>query len=270
MPSAARKISAKALITDIRAGLDNPVLMRKYSLSAQQLKAAFNKLIERGALSKSELDTRSGKPLALVEHEKEPSSAIVNVKELTDAGKESGGRKLVRKAAGCIGVIDNYIQRILRILRNTDQPTLSYVWRVWLIAFIPSFVIGTITALAIAMLGYDDRLPDMSPMFFLIVGVIIAPWVETVFLGWILAILKRIIRNTLWVCLVSAVIWGVLHGLQSVGQGLTVTWVFFIMSLCFLEWEKKSRKMAIRVTALIHMCQNGVAFIVMLILVLVG
>lgn len=52
------KISAKELIADIRAGMDDPALMNKYGLSAQGLQSAFKKVIEAKALKQSELDNR--------------------------------------------------------------------------------------------------------------------------------------------------------------------------------------------------------------------
>ncbi len=314
MASEPRKISARALITDIRAGLSDPVLMQKHALSEKQLKAAFRLLIEKGALNQSDLDHRATEPLAgrelaeerssskvpaqksplsvakekvapglrrgailpekeegpPGEREKKPASADAKVEELSGARNESGEGEPAGRFDSHVDRADAFAKRMLGILRNTDQPMLSYVWRAWLIAFIPSIVVSSMATAVFAVLGYEDRLPEMSPMFFLIVGVIIAPWVETVFMGWILGVLKLIIKNTIWVCVASAIIWGVLHGLQSIGQGLAVTWVFFVLSLSFMEWWKKSKSKAIRAAALIHTCQNALAFLALLTITLVG
>jgi|GEM_PF-1766695 len=53
-----QKISAKDLIADIRAGMDDPSLMKKYGLSAQGLQTAFRKLVEANVLKQAELDKR--------------------------------------------------------------------------------------------------------------------------------------------------------------------------------------------------------------------
>ena len=53
-----QKISAKDLIADLRAGMDDPALMKKYGLSAQGLQSAFKKLVEAKALKQSELENR--------------------------------------------------------------------------------------------------------------------------------------------------------------------------------------------------------------------
>ncbi len=47
------KISAKELIADIQAGLDDQALMKKYGLSAQGLQSVFKKLVEAKALKQS-------------------------------------------------------------------------------------------------------------------------------------------------------------------------------------------------------------------------
>ena len=163
-----------------------------------------------------------------------------------------------------------FAESMFRLLRNTDQPIFSYVWRAWLIALIPSIAIAAIGSLALAMVGYEDPSLDMSLEFLLIWGILIAPWTETLIMWPILAILKRIVVRTGWVALASGIIWGALHSVQALGQGLSATWAFLVLSLCFLELEKKSKGRAIIVTSLIHMCQNSLVFIGGLIIVLLG
>lgn len=57
-----QKLSAKAVVADIREGMDDRDLMMKYSLSAKGLESAFKKLIAAGALTDAELRART--PLA--------------------------------------------------------------------------------------------------------------------------------------------------------------------------------------------------------------
>lgn len=56
--SNARKISAAALVADIRAGMDDAALMRKYAVSEPKLKSFFSLFIEKDFLTKEELDGR--------------------------------------------------------------------------------------------------------------------------------------------------------------------------------------------------------------------
>jgi hypothetical protein len=55
---AKRKIEAKSLVDDIRAGFSNLELMEKYSLSSKGLLSAFNKLIASRAMEEDELAGR--------------------------------------------------------------------------------------------------------------------------------------------------------------------------------------------------------------------
>lgn len=146
---------------------------------------------------------------------------------------------------------------IFRSLRNTDQPVASYVWRAWLISSIPSLVIVTIVVIALGLQPFRAREPEESLIFEVFGIVLLSPWVET-FLMWpIFAILKRFTQNILRLALGSALIWGAFHSLATPMWGLSAFWPFFVFSLCFLEWEKKSKAEAIIVTALVHMCQNA-------------
>lgn len=60
MPTTERKkFKAKEVITDIRAGLDDLALMRKYGISAFTLQMLLNKLVKTGYLEPEALDRRS-------------------------------------------------------------------------------------------------------------------------------------------------------------------------------------------------------------------
>lgn len=52
------KVSAKQVITDIKAGMDDVTLMRKYQLSADLLHSVFRKLMQAGVLTEAELNNR--------------------------------------------------------------------------------------------------------------------------------------------------------------------------------------------------------------------
>jgi hypothetical protein len=54
-----RILKASDLVNDIRSGMDDSVLMVKYSLTAKGLESAFKKLLEAKALTRGELYSRS-------------------------------------------------------------------------------------------------------------------------------------------------------------------------------------------------------------------
>ena len=170
----------------------------------------------------------------------------------------------------------NPFKFILPLLRNTDQPVLSYVWRAWLIGFIPTIVIAPIIGLIM-----PDKVPSIdgspgsmfykqSPITIVLSAVVLGPWIETLLMWPILGLLKRIIRKTLWVAAASAVVWGVLHSLAAPAWGLGVAWPFFVFSLCFLEWSKISIGKAITATALIHMLHNAVPICILVLTMMFG
>lgn len=153
--------------------------------------------------------------------------------------------------------------RIFRPLRNTDQPKLSYVWRAWLITFVPSPVIGGILWFTLGLPSNQGMLPNESLLRFFSGMLLLSPWGETLLMWPILFMLKRAFQNIYRIALASAAFWGVLHGMFGLATGLGATWPFFILSLCFLEWEKKSKGSAIVVTASVHRCFNIVPAVVL-------
>jgi membrane protease YdiL (CAAX protease family) len=250
MSTETRKISAKALIADIRAGLDDPAVMARYSLSETQLESAFRQLLELGVIDKSELDGRVGVTLTSYKPD-----------ERTEAEQEPGAES---------GFIRRKWTSVLHALQNTDRPIRSYVWRAWLISVIPTLFIGIIAVVVVAFLDYTPPSPNLSIDAYIIVGLFLAPFLESCLMLPILWILKLVLRNTLWVALASALIWGCLHALSNVVQGVVIVWAFFVMSQCFLAWEKKSKLTGIGVTALVHMCHNFVPVCVFVLLSLFG
>ena len=87
-------------------------------------------------------------------------------------------------------------------------------------------------------------------------SLILDPWMET-FLMWpVLWMLNRLMTAPTKIAIASAVLWGILHSLSAPAWGMIIVWPFFVFSVGFLEWEKKSKGVAIVVTALVHTCQN--------------
>jgi hypothetical protein len=104
-----------------------------------------------------------------------------------------------------------------------------------------------------------------GPVLLVLFGVLFfSPWLETVLMWPALWVLKRLIRNSLGVAFASAILWGGLHSLVSPTWGLIVLWPFFVLSLCFLEWQKRSTGRAILVTGLVHTCNNSLPAVAIL------
>jgi hypothetical protein len=54
-----KKIKVKEFVADIRAGMDDPTLMRKYGLSEKELENVFQKLVEVDFITNVELWERA-------------------------------------------------------------------------------------------------------------------------------------------------------------------------------------------------------------------
>ena len=159
------------------------------------------------------------------------------------------------------------VKRMLLLLGNTDQPMLSYIWRAWLIALIPSLALSAIVTLSSVIRGTSGKNLPMqgeSPWEIVFGGLIVSPWFETLLMWPILGILKDFTKKPLPIALASGLIWGGIHSLAIPSWGLIVWWPFVVFSLCFLAWKQKSLGRAITVTALVHTCLNTVPVIVIL------
>lgn len=158
------------------------------------------------------------------------------------------------------------IQFILSVLRNTDRPIPVYVWHAWLIDVVPCLLIAVPV---LELLGppvhgaVDPPIQTLMTLSFFSELVVKAPWTETLIMWPILFVLRLILGNTMWVPVASGLIWGNLHALGGLQWGVSQIWSFFVLSVCFLEWEKKSRGLAILVTGLLHMWANLVGFMLL-------
>lgn len=158
------------------------------------------------------------------------------------------------------------MKRFFNILYDTDQHILNYVWKAALISLVPSIILGLILWLCSLFIPIPDNdLNFEGSIFYIFFSVVLfSPWVETLMMLPILWILKRLIRNNIAVAFSSAAIWAVLHSTIAIAWGFIIWWAFFVFSICFLEWEKKSKKQAIVATASVHMCQNFIPLLAVL------
>ncbi len=161
----------------------------------------------------------------------------------------------------------NITERMLRLLGNTDQPMLSYIWRAWLMALIPSLALTALVALSAVFRGTSGQNPPLlgeSPWGITFGALIFSPWLETLLMWPILGLVKIFTQKPLEIAVASGLIWGGLHSLAMPGWGLTTWWPFVVFSLCFMAWQKKSVGRAITVTALVHTCHNALAIVFVL------
>lgn len=168
---------------------------------------------------------------------------------------------------GCVDSV------ILRILRNTDQSELSYIWRAWLIGTIGTYVSFVLVSYiaeshhSLPIRSHSTYEEALMYRFFW--SVVWAPLKETLIMWPILLMLNWLLQKPLLAALVSAALWAMYHSVHHPWHGFVVFWGFFVMSVCFLEWHKKSTSKAILVTTSIHMLNNAVPFVARLVRIIV-
>jgi len=77
----------------------------------------------------------------------------------------------------------------------------------------------------------------------------------------IISLLRKMTRNILYVSIVSAFIWAVMHSLQIPLWGLVVFCPFLIYTMAYQYWDEHSRGHALLVVMGIHTLNNATSYI---------
>ncbi|MCD4655389.1 hypothetical protein K8T06_15820 [bacterium] len=145
------------------------------------------------------------------------------------------------------------IKRILNILKDTESSKRGYIIKAYLISFIPTFLLLLLSTPFIP----DSELHVEMPLTLgLLNFLLISPWIETLVMWLLLWALSVFTENVFILSVISGVAWGIIHGLILPIWGLFAFWPFVVLSICFLEWKKKSVKKAVIITSLVHTCHN--------------
>ena len=98
----------------------------------------------------------------------------------------------------------------------------------------------------------------------MIAAVTWAPALETVFLGALILVLRKVLGTdrSMSVILLSAAVCAAIHSLDWIGWGLFVFWPFVIFALAFARWEPRGLVPAFFVAFAVHALHNGTALLV--------
>ncbi|GAA4009303.1 CPBP family glutamic-type intramembrane protease [Sphingomonas humi] len=135
----------------------------------------------------------------------------------------------------------------------TPERPLRYVALAWACAFFPSLLLSAIASRILP--DHAPAFPEVHPGLLLFLLVVFAPVVETLIMGGILLILKRLFGFVPAV-LMSSLGWGIAHSLQAPAWGLVIWWPFLIFSIVFLTWKQRSLAVAFGLPMLVHGLQN--------------
>lgn len=152
-------------------------------------------------------------------------------------------------------------ERVERFLFRPRRP----LWRFCLVAaplaLAPSLFISALLILGLKLAGVDTLrlLPSFDPQltwYWLARLVLMGPIVETMVLAAGIWILQRFLKRPMRVAVVSAVLWGVAHGLDGPIRALGTGWSFFVFSAAYISWRQHSRTSAYLAAGIPHSLAN--------------
>ena len=148
-----------------------------------------------------------------------------------------------------------YLAFLPDFLFRTDPIKARYVARAWAVTLVPSLVLAILVGLLAPQADRPDIRVDGPQMILLIT--VLAPLVETLLMIPPLLLLNRFAGAGPAV-VGSALLWGVVHGLQAPVWGLVIWWPFLIFSIAMLTWRANGLGIAILLVTAIHGLQNSV------------
>lgn len=157
------------------------------------------------------------------------------------------------------------------LLKNVNRPQVGiYVLYAGFTCFIGAIILAASQILFLQWISvgtlwevnlidnYWNKSEVTSPSLFEVT--VIAPVFETMLLLILIYILSTFLTNTLIICCISAVIWGVAHALIVYPiNGLPSAWIFLVLSSSVFDWEGDASKQYF-VPLGIHSFSNAMAY----------
>jgi len=148
--------------------------------------------------------------------------------------------------------------QIARITENTSLPLWIYCIRVWPLALIPGVIVVTSIVMLFGIFSVDtEQLAPKelnAPLEYVLIG---APILDTLHLAGLIQLLLFIIGRILFVAVVAGILAGLAHtGGKYMLWFFMPAWTFFIFSLIWIAWQKRSFGHAFGATAIVHFLCN--------------
>ncbi|MFC7537700.1 type II CAAX prenyl endopeptidase Rce1 family protein [Sphingomonas sp. GCM10030256] len=135
----------------------------------------------------------------------------------------------------------------------TPERPLRYLATAWPVTILPAALLSALVSLLLPGVGQPDFPFGSVPVFLLVV--LFAPALETLIMGAVLLVLRRLMPEP-WAVVLSSAGWGVAHSTQALAWGLVIWWPFLIFSTAFLAWRRRSLWAACGMVTLMHMLHN--------------
>lgn len=161
-------------------------------------------------------------------------------------------------------------ERFLSLVRvdrwpfRADVGLLHYALRAAAVGVLPSILIVVVVAGLTSLAGIDVGRPPEVRLGAggLVAVVVLAPLLETLLLAALLELLGMALRSWVPIAAVSAIAWGLLHGLVTPLWFFGTVWSFFVFSAAYIAWRPQSIHRALVAAALPHAFINFVVFTV--------
>lgn len=152
------------------------------------------------------------------------------------------------------------LKQLLNYLLTPADPLWRYCLFALALALIPSIILFSVVYGILIIAGIDIsaiKPPGRSATPDQLFGTILfAPIVETLLLALGIRILCRFISGAVGVAMISALIWGLLHGMLAPLWFFGTVWSFFVFSCAYLAWRQRSFWHGFSAAALPHSLIN--------------
>jgi hypothetical protein len=148
---------------------------------------------------------------------------------------------------------------IARLL-TPKVPLWRYSLEAWPYALIPSITLAAIAAAVVSVVGIpiESVVPTRDDLSLRSAfgAVVLAPVIETCLLALGLRLLSKFVDRPIFAATISAVMWGLLHGLFGTLWFFGTAWSFFVFSCGFIAWRSQSFKAGFIAAAVPHALVN--------------
>lgn len=137
------------------------------------------------------------------------------------------------------------------------------VLRLWPAATVPAFALNVGAVKLATALGHPPSAAPLADfgsrglLLDLALVVAVAPVVETLLMGLLLALLRRLAGPGPAAAIASGLAWGLMHSLAVPLWGVPTGWIFFVLSAAYLSWRECSLPHAIGVASAVHALNNA-------------
>lgn len=140
-----------------------------------------------------------------------------------------------------------------RSMFDVQQSRAAYLGRALILDLPVTFAVASLIYLVTGDTGPEFK---GGPLTLLFVICVLAPLIETAIMIPIFGALRWFTRDEALLAALSTLIWALLHSAGHLLHGLGVFWGFFLFSICYLQWSKRSRRQAYCMTAALHALHN--------------